>query len=87
MGKFFFNIYLKKGIDGFIIAECLEISGCMSQGRTVEEAKENIKDAIKECLSVILEDYLIAKRRKRRFPKAVIEKEKFKISPFEIVAV
>lgn len=87
MKGLFFNVYLKKGIDGFIIAECLEIPGCMSQGYTVEEAKENIKDAIKECLSVILEDHLIEERRKRRFPKVVIEKEKFGISSFEVVAV
>jgi len=87
MEKIFFNIYLKKGADGFIIAECLEIPGCMSQGRTVEEAKENIKDAIRECLSVILEDHLVEERRKRRFPKEVIEKGRFEISSFEVAAV
>ena len=44
------------GEDGYIVAECLEISGCLSQGKTKEEALRNIQDAIQECLSVMLED-------------------------------
>jgi predicted RNase H-like HicB family nuclease len=38
------------------VAECLEIPGCLSQGKTKEEALENIQDANRECLSVMLED-------------------------------
>lgn len=44
------------GEDGYIVAECLDISGCLSQGKTKEEALRNIQDAIRECLSVMLED-------------------------------
>jgi predicted RNase H-like HicB family nuclease len=44
------------GEDGYIVAECLEIPGCLSQGKTREEALQNIQDAIRECLSVMLED-------------------------------
>jgi predicted RNase H-like HicB family nuclease len=44
------------GEDGYIVAECVEIPGCLSQGKTKEEALENIQDAIRECLSVMLED-------------------------------
>ena len=44
------------GEDGYIVAECLEIPGCLSQGKTKEEALQNIQDAIRECLSVMLED-------------------------------
>jgi predicted RNase H-like HicB family nuclease len=44
------------GEDGYIVAECLEIPGSLSQGKTKEEALQNIQDAIRECLSVILED-------------------------------
>jgi hypothetical protein len=36
VGKPVFNVYLKEGVDGFIVAECLEIPGCMSQGRTID---------------------------------------------------
>jgi predicted RNase H-like HicB family nuclease len=38
--------------DGIFIAECPSIPGCVSQGRTEEEAEENIRAAIKECLEV-----------------------------------
>lgn len=42
--------------DGYVIAECVEIPGCMSQGRTEAEAKVNIMKAIEACVSVMLED-------------------------------
>jgi predicted RNase H-like HicB family nuclease len=38
--------------DGVYIAECPSIPGCVSQGKTEEEAEKNIRDAIKECLEV-----------------------------------
>jgi len=34
------------------IAECPAIPGCVSQGQTEQEARENIQKAIKECLEV-----------------------------------
>ncbi|HHT9126562.1 MAG TPA: MerR family transcriptional regulator [Candidatus Brocadiia bacterium] len=40
-------------VDGGYIVECLDIAGCLSQGETRDEAIENIKDAIKECLAVL----------------------------------
>jgi len=58
-GKVCLNIIFRKAeIDGGYIAECLELPGCMSQGDTEEEAKENIVDAIESCISVLVEDYL-----------------------------
>ena len=44
--------------DGVFIAECPSIPGCVSQGKTEEEAEENIRDAIKECLEVRTENGL-----------------------------
>lgn len=35
--------------------ECPSIPGCISQGRTIEEALDNIKDAIYGCLEVMNE--------------------------------
>ena len=36
--------------DGMFVVECPAIPGCVSQGRTVTEAEDNIRDAIRECL-------------------------------------
>jgi len=36
-----------------VIAHCPAIPGCHSQGKTMEEAIENIKDAIRGCLLVL----------------------------------
>lgn len=38
--------------DDIWIVECPAIPGCVSQGRTREEAVENIKEAIALCLEV-----------------------------------
>ena len=38
--------------DGVFIAECPSIPGCVSQGRTESQARDNIRQAIKQCLEV-----------------------------------
>jgi predicted RNase H-like HicB family nuclease len=38
--------------DGMWVIECPSIPGCVSQGKTREEALENIKEAIAGCLEV-----------------------------------
>jgi predicted RNase H-like HicB family nuclease len=47
-----FIITITRDEDGMYIAECPSIPGCVSQGKTEEEAQRNIQDAIKECLEV-----------------------------------
>jgi predicted RNase H-like HicB family nuclease len=47
-----FNITLDRDEDGVWISECPSIPGCVSQGKTKEEAIESIKDAIALCLEV-----------------------------------
>jgi predicted RNase H-like HicB family nuclease len=47
-----FNVTADRDEDGVWIVECSSIPGCVSQGRTKEEALENIKDAIELCLEV-----------------------------------
>jgi predicted RNase H-like HicB family nuclease len=47
-----FQITLDRDEDGVWIAECPSIPGCVSQGRTKEEAIENIQEAIALCLEV-----------------------------------
>ena len=47
-----FMITLDRDEDGIWIAECPSIPGCVSQGKTKDEARKNIKDAIGLCLEV-----------------------------------
>jgi len=53
--------------DGGYWIECPSLTGCASQGDTVEEALEMIKDAIKGHLEVLEED----RRLKAKRPKAI----------------
>lgn len=48
--KLFIRLYQDE--DGVYIAECPDIPGCVSQGKTEQEAERNIREAIKECLEV-----------------------------------
>ena len=41
-----FHIILEEAEDGWIVAECPSLPGCVSQGKTEPEAIENIKEAI-----------------------------------------
>jgi predicted RNase H-like HicB family nuclease len=41
-----FHVTLEQAEDGWIVAECLALPGCVSQGKDEEEALENIKEAI-----------------------------------------
>ncbi|MFM7128300.1 MAG: type II toxin-antitoxin system HicB family antitoxin [bacterium] len=47
-----FAITLDRDEDGAWVAECPAIPGCVSQGKSRDEAVKNIKDAIQDCLIV-----------------------------------
>ncbi len=47
-----FTVTVDRDEDGAWIVECPSIPGCVSQGKTKEEALENVKDAIRLCLEV-----------------------------------
>jgi len=47
-----FIVTLERDEDGVFVVECPAIPGCVSQGRTEQEALRNIRDAIRECLEV-----------------------------------
>jgi len=46
------------GEDGYWVAECPSLPGCISQGTTREEAVENVREAIREYVAVLEEDRL-----------------------------
>lgn len=41
-----FHVTLTEAEDGWIVAECPALPGCVSQGKTEQEALENVKEAI-----------------------------------------
>jgi len=47
-----FVVTLTLGEDGYTVAECPSLPGCVSQGKTKEEALQNIKEAIEGILEV-----------------------------------
>jgi predicted RNase H-like HicB family nuclease len=51
-------IILSPGEDGFCIAECPSLPGCISQGQTRDEAIANIKEAIEGYIAALKEDGL-----------------------------
>jgi predicted RNase H-like HicB family nuclease len=50
-----FNVIIEKDESGYYVAEVPALPGCLSQGKTFEEAKENIKEAIEGWLEVMNE--------------------------------
>lgn len=53
-----FKVVLEKGEDGYYVATVPTLPGCISQGKTKEEALENIKEAIELYLEVLQEKEL-----------------------------
>ncbi len=47
-----------RGEDGFWVAECPSLPGCISQGETREEAVRNIREAIQLYIETLEEDGL-----------------------------
>ncbi len=41
------KVVVRDGEDGYYVAKCPAFEGCVTQGKTVEEALENIREAIK----------------------------------------
>lgn len=59
-----FPVILEEDIDGGYIAICPFFEGCYSQGETMEEALQNIKEAIFLCFEELKE-----RHHKILFPK------------------
>jgi predicted RNase H-like HicB family nuclease len=47
-----------RGEDGYWVAECPSLPGCISQGRTREEAVLNIREAIEVYIETLEDDRL-----------------------------
>ncbi|OGD94882.1 hypothetical protein A3F02_03630 [Candidatus Curtissbacteria bacterium RIFCSPHIGHO2_12_FULL_38_9b] len=51
-----FPVVIEQDEDGFFVADCPELAGCHTQGKTIEEAIGNIRDAIKLHLKILKEE-------------------------------
>jgi predicted RNase H-like HicB family nuclease len=52
------QVLIYRGDDGFWVAECPSLSGCVSQGDTQESALANIKEAIEAYVGALEADNL-----------------------------
>ena len=49
-------VIVQQDEEGWYVAECPAIPGCVSQGCTLEEALVNVREAMELCLEVRLEE-------------------------------
>ena len=52
------QVIIYPGEDGYWVAECPSLPGCISQGKTKEEAVTNIKEAIQGYIAALEDDGL-----------------------------
>jgi len=52
------QVVISPGEDGYWVAECLSVPGCISQGETKEDAVANIKEAIHAYIASLSTDGL-----------------------------
>ncbi|HNZ26065.1 MAG TPA: type II toxin-antitoxin system HicB family antitoxin [Spirochaetota bacterium] len=50
------QVIIYPGEDGYYVAECPSLPGCISQGKTKEEAISNIKEAIEGYILALKQD-------------------------------
>lgn len=65
-----FHVTLTKAEDGWIVAECPALPGCVSQGKDEQEALTNIKEAIAAWLWA--EDQKAARTTKPGEPEILV---------------
>jgi len=53
------KIVLEQGMDGYIVAYCPALKGCVTQGRTEKEAIDNLKEAIELYLEADPHDIML----------------------------
>ena len=51
-----FTVLIEQDEDGIYVAKVPDILGCYTQGRTIQQAMERIKEAIQVCLEADKEE-------------------------------
>ncbi len=52
------QVIIYPGEDGYWVAECPSLPGCVSQGKTKEDVIQNIRDAIELYIEALADDGL-----------------------------
>ncbi|TFH40281.1 MAG: type II toxin-antitoxin system HicB family antitoxin [ANME-2 cluster archaeon] len=53
-----FTVLIEQDEDGIYVAKVPDIPGCHTQGKTVEQAMERIKEAMQVCLEADTEEII-----------------------------
>ena len=65
-----FKVIIQEAEEGGYIVSCPALPGCHSQGETIEEALENIKEAIIGCLESLADERI--KKLKGKIVEVVV---------------
>lgn len=68
MKSYNLQVIIEQDEDGVFIAECPALQGCYAQGKTYEEAIENIKDVIAICIEELREE---KKKINLKYPEVI----------------
>ena len=58
MNLYRFQVIIEQDEDGFFIADVPALKGCHTQGKTFEEAMNNIREVISMCIQELKEEGL-----------------------------
>ncbi len=72
-----FTAKVWKGKDGYYVAQCEELPGCITQGKTLKEVTRNFGEA----LELYLEEALQKGEAARLEPDAPIQRIRFELAP------
>lgn len=53
-----FTVLIEQDEDGIYVAKVPDIPGCYTQGKSIEQAMERIKEAIQVCIEAEKEEFL-----------------------------
>ncbi len=68
MKNYNLQVIIEQDEDGVFIAECPALQGCHAQGKTYEEAIENIRDVIAMCIEELRDE---KKKINLKYPEVI----------------
>jgi len=72
-----FTARIWKGEDGFLVAQCEELPGCITQGKSLDEVKRNFGEA----LSLYLETAILGSTTPKPEDVTPVERVRFELVP------